>query len=570
MSFKMQKLKQSEMKQYKAIYIILIYLLSGHICAQEINKEVVVTSSFRPEIEQFEKISLMPEIKDTVTVKPEIDISLVPSRVETYYNVRPIKAATIAANPLDKLYNSYLKLGMGMYTTPLVEFNIHNLRSKKYSYGGYASHKSSHTKIKLDNGHKVPGGYGKNLIGGYGKHFHKDFTLEGDAGFRNHKIRYYGYNTEKFEGQELPSIETFNIGQNYIDVFANAAIYSRDVDSNNVFFYRFALSGAYFSDSDKNDEGIGNIKGLLGGKAGGLNIALNLGLDRINKGFASNIPDNTVFTVNPYIQKKSDLWEFKIGGKLVIDKDTITNQYFYPDANIRFYIMPSVLQSYFGLGGDLELNNYKKIASENPFVKPGIYVPNTKKTLIAYGGLIGEITSQAGFRIEARYTSLKDAYYYIINKQAQINSLDNQFIYELDNSDLAQLKGEIYYNPLKNLSFFTKASFNQYNVKSIDKPWHKPAFEFNFSTKYIHEEKLVTGFELFHMSKRYAPPSLVTSNTNTTLNAIWDVNLMAEYQYSNVLSFFADVNNIFGTKYYVWSQYPTQGFNFMLGLSYKL
>jgi outer membrane receptor protein involved in Fe transport len=56
--------------------------------------------------------------------------------------------------------------------------------------------------------------------------------------------------------------------------------------------------------------------------------------------------------------------------------------------------------------------------------------------------------------------------------------------------------------------------------------------------------------------------------TPKQLNGLVDVNLEGEYRYSKMLSFFARVNNIANQRYYSWERYPTQRFNFMIGLTF--
>ena len=89
---------------------------------------------------------------------------------------------------------------MGNYSTPLAEFNISNLRSKDYSFGAFMHHKSSYSKLRLENDVKVNAGYVDNLINIYGKRFFSGVTLSGNLNFEQHAFSYYGYNTEILPG----------------------------------------------------------------------------------------------------------------------------------------------------------------------------------------------------------------------------------------------------------------------------------------------------------------------------------------------------------------------------------
>ena len=147
----------------KAIATLIIFsLLSLEGWCQDINKEVFVVSSYRPEVADADKISQLPTIDDTMKLAVGADYTVLPSHLKSTFNPRAIRPATMVGTPLDKLYNSYLKVGLGNYVTPLVEFNIQNLRSRKYVVGAYVYHKSSMSKLELSNHDKVPAGYGIN------------------------------------------------------------------------------------------------------------------------------------------------------------------------------------------------------------------------------------------------------------------------------------------------------------------------------------------------------------------------------------------------------------------------
>jgi outer membrane receptor protein involved in Fe transport len=48
----------------------------------------------------------------------------------------------------------------------------------------------------------------------------------------------------------------------------------------------------------------------------------------------------------------------------------------------------------------------------------------------------------------------------------------------------------------------------------------------------------------------------------------FDVSLEAEYRYSKMMSFFVKAGNVANQRYYRWENYPTQRFNFMVGLTF--
>ena len=554
----------------KHIYITNLFLIiSGVTFTQEISKEVYVTSSFKPEIEKAEKINHLPEVDDTVSVKPAVDIEIMPSRVKTEYEVRPIKPAKIVANPLDKLYNSYLKLGFGSQVTPLAEFSIQNLRSKKYAYGGYAMHKSSNRKdIKLGNDLYVSDKYSKNTIGGFGKMFLNDVTLSTEASFQSYAFHYYGINTaDSLTNDDLPN-DVFN-KQRYSNLKFKAGLNSNKPDSS-ALQYHFNFLTNYFYDKKDNAEGQAGFN-----TGAGYYISDFLAGFDLDFNYAKFNPDagsnrfNVTWNINPSVKKRKEEWEFKIGAKLTHNRSDTTRWYFYPDAYLRFYVLPEILQMYFGLGGNLEENYYEKLAGENPYILPGLTFLNTNHRLIGYGGIMGKLSSKGGYKIDLRFDAMENNYYYILQEQGT-RQPENVFINRNDDADLISLSTEFNYAPFSYLNFLLRNQYNIYKVVQEKYPYQKPKLSSNFITNYNFNEKIYARLDIIFIGKRYALLPTGEDDDYEELPAIVDINLGGEYRYSNVLSFFINFNNILGNKYEYWVNYPTQGFNMMLGLSYKL
>jgi hypothetical protein len=532
------------------------------LLGQDMNKVVFVESEFKPIIENAEKMGVVPGMSDTL--KPQIDInySVLPSRIDAKYEIKPIKPAKLVGSPIDKLYHSRLRLGIGNYTSPLAEFSIHNLRSKEYAVGAYVYHKSSHTKLALENGHKVPAGYGKNIFSVYGKRFYDNVNVEGEVAFNSHKHRFYGYNTSNFP-VSYPSVEGRDIRQWYSQFLARAEVYSTDVDSK-AMQYRIGIIADYFGDDFSNSQNHVDIPAYLSFMINDFRLDINARYHYFHSVLDTlrGVSDN-VFQVRPVLRKKGDQWDVMIGVNSYVSSYGKAN--FFPEAKISFEIVPEALSTYFGVEGDLELNHFSKVARENIYITPGLNTLNTKNKLTGYGGFKGKISSQAGYLIDFIFKSQENALFFVNDT---ITALENTFKPVYDNAEIITLGTELWYSPLTYLDFFTKLYLHNYQLGIEEKPWHKPLSEFTFTTRYNYKEKLYINFDILHEGVRYAK-NFSASSEPLKLDAIWDLNLRFEYKYSNVLSAYLDCYNLLSKRYYVWNQYPSQRLNAMIGFSYK-
>lgn len=227
---------------------ILVLATVSDLWAQDMNKEVYVVSSYKPEIADADRIATLPVIPDTFSFNTPIDYSLIPSRIRSEYEPRPIQAAKMVGTPLDKLYNSYLRAGAGNYNSPLLEYQIHNLRSKDYAVGASVYHKSAHYKRDVGQFRDIPSGYGRNQVDLYGKKFYPGFNVVARAGAWNHKIRHYGLSPLL---EDTLDIESDDIRQNYKAVYGEAGIHSTATDSSDLQYSLF-LKGTHFSDRYEN------------------------------------------------------------------------------------------------------------------------------------------------------------------------------------------------------------------------------------------------------------------------------------------------------------------------------
>jgi hypothetical protein len=552
------------MNKYNIYLILVIITLTFSVNAQDIKKEVYVESSYKPEVADADKISNLPVIKDTLSFISPAEYKVLPSHLKTEYDLKPIKPATMVGTPLDKLYNSYLKLGIGNYATPLAEFSIHNLRSKEYSVGAYFFHQSSYSDLSLDNGRKVPSGYGKNELVGHGKYFFKNTTLSGNVGFNTYRFRYYGLDTSLYT-TTAPKIDTKDIKQSFMQVYGQVKVYSTNTDSNAI-SYIVGLGGDYYKDHFSYKEPHVNLNASLSQKIKSFRLGIDASMDNYELTDSSKTYKHDLLLIRPFITKGNSEWELKIAGKIFIESGSRNKTYLFPDASFKFHIIENALIMYLGVDGNIDNNSYFKVTHENPYILPGLSVKNTVHQLIAYGGLEGRLSSKASYKFDVRMNSMTDMYFFVNDTISQYR---NQFDVVYNDVDLIQYYGEIAWSPFNYLTLFTKINFYDYTMTSENKPWHKQSADFTLTTRYNFKEKIYAEIDFLTLSRRYAK-NYIKPSENIALDPVYDLNLKLEYKYSNILTGFLHFYNLTSQKYYLWNQYPAQRINILLGITYKL
>jgi hypothetical protein len=544
--------------------IILLQCTVTSILAQDINKEVYVVRPYEPTLSDAAKYNFLPISDELEPIPPHFEYDVAPKRYVSSFEPEPIKPARTVATSLPKIYKSWLKIGFGNYETPLAEFNISNLRSKNYALGASLFHKSSRGNLELINNHRVPAGYAINNINLYGKRFFNNASLNGNLRFDQKGFYYYGYNTSLF-ADSLPIIENNSIKQRTYLLGFDFNLNSTYTDSSYL-NYKLKASYDYFWDKSKNNESNIIVEGSLDKNLFGLQMGLNLSVDNSKLNSALDTINNTILKFNPWISKRSADWKFMLGFELVTDAADISNFYLFPRANLDIIIIENILVPFIGLSGELQKNNYQQVFNENQFIVPGLRLKNTNSNLIAYAGLKGNISSVIRFRADVSYAVYKNMHFFTNDT---LVPLQNQFTAVYGDVDLITYHGQFVVQPSANVQIIVDGNYYEYNVFEQEKPWHKPDFdvmfdaEFKFSSKFT----LGTGFTVTgnRWIRNYQQPNGIGK-----IKPVADINLKLNYNYSRVFSLFSELSNIADRSYMIWNQYPSQRFNFLFGLTYKL
>ncbi|MBN2610947.1 MAG: hypothetical protein JXB00_05280 [Bacteroidales bacterium] len=550
-------------KRQFLIFIISILFNINYLCAQQISRDVVVVKPYEPTLSDVYKISVLPEINDSVTAKPKFDYSILPVRVEAPFEPKPINAAKMVGTPLEKLYRSYIMLGLGNYFTPVAEYNINSLRSKDNLIGLYFRHRSSGSKITLDNGDKVPAGYAINHGELYGKKFYAHSSLSGNFTIKSDVIHHYGYNTDIFPDTTL-DIKGKDIKQNYTRTgfdFRFNSTYSDSMHLN----YDLNLSYNNLTDKFKNYENRLDLNTLFNKRFGNKVFGIDLGLTYVDPGNTVDSLNSTLFSATPWFSRRNSDYEFIVGGKIIVAGGSEKNTYFYPHARLQFNVVEKILIPYVGIDGDATLNTYDRLSNENPYIVPASKAKITNRLYI-YGGFKGLFSSKSGYNLTLSYSIINNMPLFIIDSTGKY---DNMFKAVTDNVKLVKYAGEIYYDPYPNLNLSLGAAVMGYDLDHEKKAWHKPDYELTLGTKYNIRKKIYASLDMAVIGSRYVQKPDETA-TIKKLKPVFDLNLGLEYRYSKILSFYLNFYNLTSSGYYIWHQYPARKLNVIAGFSYKI
>ncbi|MCF8335152.1 MAG: hypothetical protein K9H65_00990 [Bacteroidales bacterium] len=546
-------------------YIILVLLICvipfTHLSAQEqIDKQVQVVRSYRPEVKKAYKISELPEITDTMQTEAEFDYYILPKRVETKFEVDSIPAATMVSEPITELYGSYVKVAMGSKLAPVAEFSITNKRSKERSFGAFLRHRSSAGKVP-QGGERVFAGYSTNEVELFGKQFFENSALDVDLGF-NREIRYFYGSSNKPVNIKKDSMPK----QNFTNMRLNIGYNSTYVDSSHL-NYDLQIKGNHLNDNFNTTENRIQFTGDLDKYINKYHVGVNTGYTYLKHQSKYDTLNNNLLKFSPWIARYGDGWRIQGGVNFfvdIVDGDAKTR--IYPTARMEYDMVSQFFIPYGGVDGKLSLNPYSSITDENPFVMPGLYVKNTNYNMSFYGGIRGHLGPSTFYNTKVKYTFFDDMYFFV-NEIASTNGAGNQFDVVYGNGKLLNLFGELSVDLSDDLNWRLEGNYYDYVLYDQTKPWHKPNYDLTLSAKYNLRDKIILQGDLFLSGRRWVRPPFKYDDP-MKLKGYADLNLSLEYRYSKVLSGFLKLHNLLGNNYSIYNNYPVYGFHAYLGITY--
>jgi len=564
------------------ILILLIFIALISLPAQsrqdDMKREVTLYNPYKPSLPEVRKRSSLPDINDTVKMVNDFKYEISAKPFSPVYNISPIKAASLLPDPLPKLYKSFVKFGIGNYMTPLAEISITNERSKRASYGATARHFSTNGRVKLDNDKRVFAGYMDNDVSLFGKKFFRSNLLEGSVDF-SQKTRYaYGYDTSIVDYVA----KNKDIRLNYNNLGLNTSFASLNLDSTD-FSYDFDVNyDIFFAGNDRNQHNLG-IAGLMFKSYKGFYMGGGLEFDHYNPSSSVFNKSKYIFAVNPFVNKNTPLWNFRLGLQLLLDKNLKPGADFhlYPDVSFGFNIVPSYVSFFAGLNGRLEKNDPASVIGINPYLAGDttlFRLQNTHHPLIISAGIKGNNGLGGNYILSASYSIVNNMLFFsnriypVIPGPAE---LGNFFLPLNDDAEVLNVHGEVTGQIGDKISFRGIANWYKYTLTKSDHAWNRPDWDMKISVKYNLRDKIIASADLTSLGKyslvayKYdllLPPAQITFNKPAHFN----LNIGAEYRYTKILSVWAKINNISFNRYYEWAYYPTQRFLLMAGFTYSL
>lgn len=586
------------------------------------NERVVVTSRYKPVVDETPKINVAPTITDTAsTLTKSFTYDISTRRLTSLYEPSRIKAARIIGEPATKLYNNYLKLGMGNYWSPLAELYFNSLRSADRTYGIRATHRSSWGSIGRASD-SLPSStyYGQapfslTDIQAFGKFITpKHLQISADLGYQHDFNRYYGFSDSTLYdvmGLQRDSISRADYAVAYNRVFLNAGVKSLNTDVHALGYEANLNVADFFATYNQNELDIdvdGNLhygftlaqkyKGIAylhlnySGFLFNFNpITLPLACDSTLAAGLLNRDDSTgrsvladrqflnLYKANPYLDFIFSGFQIHAGGVVALDCYNVKGGkvHVYPDASVSKSFFNQLINASVDFTGDVEANTWNTIRLVNPYMAPNSMVRATshydlsakvrfnfsKKIDLDVYGMYSILDDDLSFRLSDSY-QLHNVFTPVYDSLTRIK-VGGNFAFVNDEMLRLEAKGNYYIYRNKK----TELKGDHFEQMPL---YYRPSFDAGVSATINYHDKVIGRVEFICLGKTPYATTIADDGADSTLYLPlrYGVNMEIEYRHNKALSFFLKADNLLFQRYFYWQNYPSYRGLFLLGLTYTI
>ncbi|MFY8003842.1 MAG: hypothetical protein ACOVNR_03335 [Chitinophagaceae bacterium] len=515
-----------------------------------IQKEVLITSSFKPSLRNAAKINFN-------AATPLIDTNRIPLTYfipsqNLFFNYQPVALKPLAYT-IDTAYfkqnSGYIKAGLGNFSGIHAEFAKGFTDKKQNEYTINAQYLQAKGSLPLQNWKTV------TLHSTAQWQLPQKALLQMQAGFAGNYRYAYGFDPTVVAPDATVLAQSFN----HFYVNANLIPLKR---TEYGLEWIPSIKTAIFWDNKKGTEVNFDAQ-----------VQLNKVVKEIFKLFI--IPKASLTTLNtPNQNLSNNLWSIESGVSYQSNKFQLYASALPIGDNKQFYLLPNVrvetnivsdkFMFYGQVKGDIQKNNYLYLATFNPFVQQLDTFFNTRQIAVS-AGFKGKVNKHFQYKAQLQWQNLTNAVVWLNNPDAAKTHFFQPKLEE--KLQAVTVSGELSYTLQDKLTIGAAAAFTQFTgQKSFNEAYGWLPLELTGTIRWtLFNEILLKTDILFFDGANFRNKQ----GNNAKMSAAIDVNAGLEVGLAKKVNGWVQFNNIFNNTYQRWNQYPVLGFQVLGGIRYS-
>jgi len=556
-----------------------------------VKTEVVeIETRYNPKIADANKIVKKPTIKILEKSKrKKLVYSIFSAPVASTFVPKTGVVKGIDVGVKERIFNNFVALGYGNYASPYTEMYFHYNSKFENDFGLHFKYSGSQENLRNSVLNSTFSNIETTVFYSQNERFYKWKTY---LSVNRNSYNWYGLPDLNFSTLAIGQIEEqqkynqFNLGgeisfedskieivkfdlQYFTDAWNSSELYA---DGSAIF--KFPVD---FLFRNSNEISISTQMEYLRG--------------RFQQSYSSDAPlDHHFLTLNasPRYQFKWGAIAIDLGTKLFLSFDIENDlQHFlvYPDVNVQFPIVKDFVSVYGGISGGLTTNNFASFTEQNPYVSPTLFMTQTNQKYHAFGGLNALATNDVSVHLGISRKNEEDKPLFIRNNSksdgatTSLNGSDlngfeygNSFSVIYDDVITMTFSGELAYEASKYVSVSTSLRYHVFDTRNSAEAWNLPNTEASILAKFKKKNWYGSASINYFGDRKDALYSGIYPSNSIgiqTIAGFVDANLNGGYHLNDQFTVFVKMNNFINGKYQQFANFDVQGFQAILGLSYK-
>lgn len=562
----------------RILYTILFASLPLFAAAQ-VEKSVEVTKEYLPSVGAAEKLSVVPDMTDTVRLRPDIDYSITPLSLSTNLSSTPIRPATVTYWEFNRPKPFYLKLGAGWPLNSVADFYASTQNAGTGYLLGYINHEGRYADIRNDFGITSDAVRMDNRAGiAAGKYLGRH-TLEGEFGYENRLYHRYGQYTSD------PMPDGFGSKAQYGEFGVKIRFGDNFTDLSRLNF-NIALRGSLFLDHSDGDKALGGARQTHLGVDGALARSFGSHHLRFDAKYehsagAKSISDyyEEIFSGGLRYGVRGGHLRLEVGADYFYDKivGRSGKHYVTPLLLVHLDLGSEAFMPYLEVDGNLRDNSLRMLTRLNPYLSAPQWGGKSTVTYDARLGTSGSLLdSKLVYRLFASAGIRENQlFWYVSRHESGTVALDG-FDFMQGRQRVASLNGELEFKPASR--FHLMLGVHGYLYDDTAFSCGLPAFEGRFAARY-NGRKVSFGVTADMQSVRHwtslvyptpppGSPAMTMRVESFSAPFTIDVGFDVDWRITQSFSLFAEAHNLADMKLYRYAYYPEYGINFTAGVKF--
>lgn len=506
---------------------------------------VEIIKNFDARLEDAVKVSITPAGMETDTSKERLSYFVESKVPKLEYDSPRLRPLAFKREILQNQYNGFVKAGYGIPRSPWIEAGYGFQYEDQFdAHIGFLHHGANSKKLENQRFSRTAFDLDGNA------HIQEKFSVNGQVGFRQDIVSFYGYDHADTTLNESATKQRFNRfslgGQVYnthqndldVDYQAGANFYSLTdfFDAKERGLHLHLALTKWFADSHPLKIEVGN--------------QLTAFSDSISKNLNN-------FYIKPSFTFHGDRFRARAGFNLISIADGFK---FLPNLEALYSLAGNALAIYAGWQGDYHQNTFDQLRSYNPFIVSA-YDPRESIYRDIYGGVKGA-ASGWNYQAQIGFKKTEDLAMFLTD---QTDTRRFRILYDTVNIVYISASAGIELWPGLQLSGTVLQ--NIYDPKNEDAAWHLPGLEAFFSARYtLLENRLLLRGDGFLAS---GVPYLNEDSNKDNLGNLLDLSFSAHYQVIEKAWLWMQVNNLSNNQRERWYRYPSFGINVLGGVLFR-